>query len=101
MNYIVLKTAILIVVLTLSGTANIMAQEIKGKVVDTNLTPIGSATIVLQAIDSTFVDAVVSKEDGTFSFPQNATPFILTIQHIAYKTLRQTFQNDSLMPSQF
>lgn len=96
MNYIVLKTAILIVVLTLSGTANIMAQEIKGKVVDTNLTPIGSATIVLQAIDSTFVDAVVSKEDGTFSFPQNATPFILTIQHIAYKTLRQTFQNNNI-----
>ena len=95
-NYIVLKTAILIVVLTLSGTANIIAQEIKGKVVDTNLTPIGSATIVLQAIDSTFVDAVVSKEDGTFSFPQNATPFILTIQHIAYKTLRQTFQNNNI-----
>ena len=95
-NYIELKTAILIVVLTLSGTANIIAQEIKGKVVDTNLTPIGSATIVLQAIDSTFVDAVVSKEDGTFSFPQNATPFILTIQHIAYKTLRQTFQNNNI-----
>lgn len=94
-KYITLKIAIFIAI-TLSGTAKMTAQEIKGKVADTNFTPIGSATIVLQTIDSTFVDAVISKEDGTFSFSQNITPFILTIQHIAYKTLQQTFRDNNV-----
>lgn len=94
-NYVVLKMAIFIAII-LSGTTEMMAQEIKGKVVDTNLTPIGSATIVLQTIDSTFVDAVISKEDGTFVFPQGSTPFILTIQHIAYKTLQQIFRDNNV-----
>lgn len=94
-NYLALKTAIFIVI-ALSGTAKMMAQEIKGKVVDTNLTPIGSATVILQTVDSTFVDGVISKEDGTFSFPQHTSPFILTIQHIAYETLQQKFCDNNV-----
>lgn len=94
-NYVVLKMAIFIAII-LSGTTEMMAQEIKGKVVDTTLTPIASATIVLQTVDSTFVEAVVSKEDGTFSFSKNTIPFILTIQHINYKTFQQTFHNGNV-----
>ena len=78
------------------GTLNTMAQKIAGKIVDTTLTPIASATIVLQTVDSTFVEAVVSKEDGTFSFSKNTIPFILTIQHINYKTFQQTFHNGNV-----
>lgn len=75
------------------GCARIVAQEITGKVVDENLAPISSATITLQTVDSTFVDAVISKEDGTFVLPQNIIPFILTIQHIEFKTFQKVFNN--------
>ncbi|MGL5262731.1 MAG: carboxypeptidase-like regulatory domain-containing protein, partial [Bacteroides sp.] len=91
-NNLSLKIALLFIV-TLVGADRMLAQEIRGKLVDTELVPIGSATLVLQTTDSTFVDAVVSQEDGTFFFPSGSAPFILTVQHIAYKTLQQTFQD--------
>ena len=62
---------VIFIILAFIGTLNTMAQKIAGKIVDTTLTPIASATIVLQTVDSTFVEAVVSKEDGTFSFSKN------------------------------
>lgn len=87
---------VIFIILAFIGTLNTMAQKIAGKIVDTTLTPIASATIVLQTVDSTFVEAVVSKEDGTFSFSKNTIPFILTIQHINYKTFQQTFHNGNV-----
>ena len=72
------------------------AQEIKGRIIDTDLAPVGNATVVLQAIDSTFIDAVISEDDGTFAFSQDTTPFILTIQHIAYETLQLTFHDNNV-----
>lgn len=87
---------IMILIGTLFALSNINAQKIIGKVVDMNLTPISSATIILQTEDSVFVDAVISKDDGTFFFSQTSTPFILTIQHIAYKTIQNRYDSNNV-----
>lgn len=86
----------MILIGSLYALSNINAQKITGKVVDMNLSPISSATIILQTEDSTFVDAVISKDDGTFFFSQTSTPFILTIQHIAYKTIQNRYDNNNI-----
>ena len=92
----IITKIVTIIIVAFFNVTNVMSQRIYGKVVDVNLAPISSATIVLQTIDSAFVDALVSKEDGTFLLPHSTTPFILTIQHIAYKTIQQTFYNNNV-----
>lgn len=87
---------VLPLIVTVCWTTTVMSQEIRGKVVDDNLVPISGATIVLQTTDSTFVDAVISEEDGTFTFSRSIVPFLLTVQHVAYKTIQQRFYNPDI-----
>ena len=89
-EYITLKAALFFAVM-MSWSASMMGQGINGIVVDSN-----SATVVLQTADSVFVDATVSKEDGSFAFSNSDVPFILTVQHIAYNNLQQLFRDASV-----
>ena len=47
------------------------AQDVKGKVVDASQAPVESVTVVMQTIDSTFVDAVITDIDGNFMLKQH------------------------------
>lgn len=94
-EYITLKAALFFAVM-MSWSASMMGQGINGIVVDSNRTPVSSATVVLQTADSVFVDATVSKEDGSFAFSNSDVPFILTVQHIAYNNLQQLFRDASV-----
>ena len=73
-------------------TFTAMAQEVTGKIVDANFAPISGVSIVLQTEDSTFINAGISNEDGTFSLlNNNISPFVLTMQHIAYETKQEKY----------
>lgn len=50
------------------GTAT--AQTIQGKVTTSEGKPIDGATVVLQTLDSTFVDATITETDGSFLLSQ-------------------------------
>lgn len=64
----------------------INAQIITGKVTDGKQQPIEGATIVLQAMDSTYIDASISNLDGTFLLNHQPEQYRLVIQHLLYKT---------------
>lgn len=71
-----------------TGTAT--AQTITGKVTDTRAQSIDGATVVLQTIDSTFVDAAITDSTGCFKFNQQPVAYRLIFQHIMYETFQLT-----------
>ncbi len=78
--------------LTLLAAAPSFAQQaVTGKVVDGDNEPVIGATVVLQSMDSTFVDAAVTDETGSFTLCDEAVPFILTVQHVVYETWQRSY----------
>lgn len=70
-------------ILLLFFVASLQAQNITGKVTDNKNRPVDGATIVLQAIDSTYINASISNVDGTFvldSLPEEYR--LLSLIHI-------------------
>ena len=48
--------------------------------------PVDGATIVLQAIDSTYINASISNVDGTFVLDSQPEEYRLIVQHLLYRT---------------
>ena len=61
------------------------AQEITGRIVDSNAEPLGSVVVVLQNPDSLFVAACVTDSLGRFKFAEGPRPYRLVIQQLSYK----------------
>ena len=59
---------------------------ISGKIIDAEQLPIDGATIILQAMDSTYIAASISNTDGIFVFNSQQEEYRLIIQHILYET---------------
>ena len=66
------------------------AQTITGKVINIHAQAIDGATVILQIIDSTFVDAVITDTTGCFRFNRQPASYRLIFQHIMYETLLLT-----------
>ena len=66
------------------------AQTITGKVINIHAQAIDGATVILQTIDSTFVDAVITDTTGYFRFNRQPASYRLIFQHIMYETLLLT-----------
>ena len=75
----------LLFLISLAGTAT--AQTISGKVTDAEAHPIDGATVILQSIDSTFVDALITDSTGCFRFNRQPAQYRLIFQHILYTYL--------------
>lgn len=69
---------------TIFGTAT--AQTIQGKVTTSEGMPVDGATVVLQTLDSTFVDATITEANGNFLLSQKPEHYRLIFQHILYNT---------------
>ena len=48
----------------------LVAQNVKGKVVDPDQQPVEAVTVIMQTQDSTFIDAVITDSLGYFSFKE-------------------------------
>ena len=72
--------------LLLFYAVSLQAQDITGKVTDNKNQPVDGATIVLQAIDSTYINASISNTDGTFVLDSQPEEYRLIVQHLLYKT---------------
>lgn len=79
--------SILLLLGTMLGTAT--AQTITGKVTDPSNQPIDGATVVLQTLDSVFVEATITNTDGTFLLNHQPTRYRLLFQHLLYETLEK------------
>ena len=73
-------------ILLLFFVASLQAQNITGKVTDNENQPVDGATIVLQAIDSTYISASISEADGTFVLESRPEEYRLIVQYLLYKT---------------
>lgn len=67
----------------------LMAQEVKGKVVDEAKQPVEAATVIMQTPDSTFIDAVITDSLGSFIFKEEPTCYRLIFQHLLFKTFEK------------
>ena len=64
----------------------VYGQMISGKIIDAEQLPIDGATIILQAMDSTYIAASISNTDGIFVFNSQQEEYRLIIQHLLYET---------------
>lgn len=69
---------------------------IKGRVVDSNHTGIDGVAVVLQTMDSVYVDAVVSDSLGVFSFPVEKGEYRLLFQHLLYEATGRNINNTDI-----
>ena len=77
----------LITFLCFSAITPMMAQDIKGKIVDEKGEPLAFANVVLlNRQDSAFVKGVVSGEDGHFAIDSACNNLIIKVTSVGYKT---------------
>ena len=77
----------LITFLCFSAITPMMAQDIKGKIVDEKGEPLAFANVVLlNRHDSAFVKGVVSGEDGHFAIDSACNNGIIKVTSVGYKT---------------
>lgn len=77
----------LITFLCFSAITPMMAQDIKGKIVDEKGEPLAFANVVLlNRQDSAFVKGVVSGEDGHFAIDSACNNRIIKVTSVGYKT---------------
>ena len=89
-----MKRTVIIAGIIASAAVQLAAQNVKGKVVDNNQRPIEAATVIMQAPDSTFIDAVITDSLGYFSFKEEPEQYRLIFQHLLYKT-QERMENSS------
>lgn len=71
-------------------------EPIKGKVVDINQMSIEGVAVVLQTLDSTFVDAIVTDSMGMFTFNVENGAYRLLFQHLLYETKQMDISDNKL-----
>ena len=62
------------------------AQTITGKIIDNERQPIEGATVVMQTLDSIFIDATISDTNGIFVLSGQPNEYLLIVQHILFQT---------------
>lgn len=67
----------------------LIAQEVKGRVMDEAKQPIEAATVIMQTPDSTFIDAVITDSLGCFIFKEEPICYRLIFQHLLFKTFEK------------
>ncbi|MDR1402327.1 MAG: TonB-dependent receptor family protein [Tannerellaceae bacterium] len=86
----------LFICLATSGQAQQSILVVQGQVLDADGVSISGVAVVMQTMDSVFVDAVVSDADGYFHVESSVRPYRLIMQHIAYKPLYMESSKDDI-----
>lgn len=68
----------------------VWGQTISGKIIDSEQRPIEGVTIVLQTVDSIYIDASISNADGIFTLNGQQEKYRLIIQHLLFHTKQVT-----------
>ena len=75
----------LIMTLLLFTSISAMAQNVTGRVVDENNSPLSFVNVILLKVDSSFIAGTVTDENGVFVLcEQNGTPRILKLSSVGY-----------------
>ena len=90
-----MKRFLLFILGVAACSVHLMAQNIRGKVVDYENKPIEAVTVVMQSADSVYVDAAITDVNGDFTFNHNIEHYRLIFQHLLYETVSEEFKEDS------
>ena len=77
---------IMILILFLGNIGIFQAQTITGRIINDERQPIEGATIVMQTIDSIYIDATLSDTEGTFVLNGQPNEYRLIVQHLLFQT---------------
>ncbi|MCD7929892.1 MAG: carboxypeptidase-like regulatory domain-containing protein [Tannerellaceae bacterium] len=83
-----IKKILLLVLLVGAVSFPVVADEIKGKVVNRKNEPVDAMAVIVQTQDSVFVDAGITDLDGYFYLEVSAGEYVIYFQHILYEPLR-------------
>lgn len=81
-----IKRITILILLSFAVIQISQAQTVTGKVVNNELQPIEGATIVMQTIDSIYIDATISNTEGAFILNSQAKEYRLIVQHLLFQT---------------
>lgn len=81
-----------LLVLTIGMYAQQQSAVVSGRLIGPDNLSVPGVAVVMQTLDSVYVDAAVSDADGAFEIASAVRPYRLLIQHIAYKSL--TLESD-------
>lgn len=79
------KLVVLLIISTLPYI--LVSQTISGKIVNEEGLPVEFATVVLQELDSTFVETTISDSLGIFMLNKQPESYRLILQHIQYNSV--------------
>jgi len=87
---------LLLICSTLLGQAQQAKPVVEGQILGVDRISIPGVAVVMQTIDSVFVDAVVSDLNGYFHLESSVRPYRLLFQHLVYKPLSLEPSNDDI-----
>lgn len=73
-----------------------IAQTLKGRVIDKEEQPIELATVVLQTIDSIYINTTYTDSLGYFQFKESPKEFNLIIQHLLFETVSRKYTSSQI-----
>lgn len=75
---------------------NAYSQNINGFIENSNHEKINNATVLLQTIDSTFLEATITDSLGGFEFVSNPEIFMIVAQHILYEPHCEKYSKNNI-----
>lgn len=81
------KSMLLVILLHLVAYSYAQQSLVKGQILGSDSLSIPGVAVIMQTMDSVYINAGVSDMDGYFRIESSVRPYRLLIQHIAYKPL--------------
>lgn len=90
------KTIIFIFLLFIVFSVSAQRKNIHGRILDKDSLSVPGVAVIMQTLDSVYINAGVSDLDGYFMIESTTRPYRLLIQHIAYKPFSIESSKDNI-----
>jgi hypothetical protein len=91
-----MKRIYLLLLVTIALIATTHAQNLTGKVVDENNTPLAYANVILQTADSIYLAGTTTQADGKFELVQSENAKLVHISFVGYTTFVKEIHSKDL-----
>jgi hypothetical protein len=91
-----MKRIYLLLLVTIALIATTHAQNLTGKVVDENNTPLAYANVILQTADSIYLAGTTTQADGKFELVQSENAKLVNISFVCYTTFVKEIHSKDL-----
>lgn len=87
---------IVLLIALVFGLCKVEAQTVNGKIVNWEGAPIENATVVMQSVDSLYINSACSDSLGQFSISScDLDSYRLIVQHLLYETYEKQYTNQT------